>query len=217
MLETKSTRRAGAMRAAILAGARRLFLADGFERTSMDAVAAAVGVSKMTVYRHFRSKEALFAGIVEAMCDAVADPELARTMARLPLRQALEAFGRRSLETIFDPETLGLHRVVIAECRRFPELGKMFYDRGPDINVATLAAYLARNADGGLDPGAAAQLAAEFMALLRGYEHMRALLGLDDPPGGPPGDPPSGPPGGTRRERQVARAVDHVLRKMEME
>ena len=52
-----SGRRADAMRAAILAGARRLFLAHGFERTSMDAVAGAIAVSKMTVYRLVHSGE----------------------------------------------------------------------------------------------------------------------------------------------------------------
>lgn len=202
MPKPKTSRRAQAMRAAILAGARRLFLADGFERTSMDAVAATTGVSKMTVYRHFRSKEALFAGIIREMCDAtIADPELARAMARQPLRAALETFGRRSLEMIFAPETLGLHRVVMAESRRFPELGRMFYDRGPATNVATLAAYLRSNAKQRLRPADAEQLAAAFMSLLRGYEHMQALLGLE------------GPPTRRRREQQLARAVDHVLRR----
>ena len=201
MSTTKSGRRARAMRIAILAGARRLFLAEGFERTSMDAVAAAVGVSKMTLYRHFRSKEALFAGVVEEMCETIADPELARAMARLPLRGALETFGRRSLEWIFAPEALGLHRVVMAESRRFPELGRMFYDRGPATNVATLGAYLARNTNGALRPKDAERLAAEFMSLLRGYEHMQALLGLD------------GPLSPRQRDRQVARAVEHVLEK----
>ncbi|MCW5772552.1 MAG: TetR/AcrR family transcriptional regulator [Rhodospirillaceae bacterium] len=202
MTPTNASRRADAMRSAILAGARRLFLAEGFERTSMDAVAAAIGVSKMTVYRHFRSKEALFAGIVGEMCDRIADPELAREMARLPLREALETFGRRSLDTIFDPETLGLHRVVIAESGRFPELGRMFYERGPGINVSTLAAYLAGHEAARLKPAEAARLAGEFMSLLRGYEHMRALLGLD------------GPPPRAQRERQVARAADHVMRNL---
>jgi len=193
--------RARTMRGAILAGARQLFLAEGFERTSMDAVAAATGVSKMTLYRHFRSKEALFAGVVGEMVETIADPELARTMARLPLRAALETFGRRSLEWIFAPEALGLHRVVVAESRRFPELGRMFYDRGPAANVATLAAYLARNTNGALRPADAERLAAEFMSLLRGYEHMQALLGL------------VGPPSPRQRDRQVARAVEHVLQK----
>ena len=156
----------------------------------------------MTVYRHFRSKEALFSGIIGEMCEAIHDPEIDRAMARLPLRKALETFGRHSLETIFDLETLALHRLMVAEGEHFPELRRMFYDRGPGTNVAMLAAFLERHAD---DPqlrhADAKQAASEFMALLRGYEHMRALLGLD------------GPPPKSTRERQVRRAVDHVLRK----
>ncbi len=197
---SRSSRRAEAMRAAILDGAKRLFLAEGYERASMDALAAAIGASKMTIYRHFRSKEALFAGIVQAMCDTVADPQRTRAMARLPLRAALEAFGRRSMEIIFDPDTVALHRVVIAECRHFPELGRMFYERGPAMNVAALAAYLERDAPRPVPRARAAELAAEFLSVLRGYEHMRALLGLE------------APPDQAQRERQVDRAVAHLMR-----
>ncbi|MDI7048285.1 helix-turn-helix domain-containing protein, partial [Escherichia coli] len=47
-------------RSAILDGARTVFLRDGFGLATMDDVAAAAGVGKQTVYRHFKSKEALF-------------------------------------------------------------------------------------------------------------------------------------------------------------
>ena len=46
-------------RSAILTAARDLFLADGFDRSSVDAVAARAGVSKRTVYDYFGDKEAL--------------------------------------------------------------------------------------------------------------------------------------------------------------
>ncbi|MBV8744786.1 MAG: helix-turn-helix transcriptional regulator, partial [Xanthobacteraceae bacterium] len=50
-------------RQAILKGAKEIFLKRGFGGASMDAVASAAGVSKMTVYRHFHNKEELFAGL----------------------------------------------------------------------------------------------------------------------------------------------------------
>lgn len=203
MPNTKSTARVRAMQASILAGARHLFLTEGYQRTTMDAVAAAVGASKMTLYRHYRSKEALFTGVMGEMCDtAIADPQLPRVLARLPLRAGLETFAQLSLDTIFAPETLALHRVVVAECRQFPELGRQFYERGPAVSIATLAAYLARNAKRRLPAAESAHLAAEFMSMLRGYEHMRALLGLE------------APPRPRERERQIARAVDYVMMKL---
>ncbi len=63
-------------RFAILRGAKAVFLKEGFGGASMDQVAAAAGVSKMTVYRHFGSKEELFAGVITESCQRiVADPK----------------------------------------------------------------------------------------------------------------------------------------------
>jgi len=44
----------------ILDGARRVFLADGFDGASMNDIARVAGVSKGTLYVYFQSKEALF-------------------------------------------------------------------------------------------------------------------------------------------------------------
>ena len=52
-LDNPRARNAEAKRRAILDGAKRIFLRHGFEGSSMDGVAAASGVSKMTVYRYF--------------------------------------------------------------------------------------------------------------------------------------------------------------------
>ena len=45
----------------ILAAARAEFFANGFSATSIEAVAARAGVSKVTVYSWFKNKENLFA------------------------------------------------------------------------------------------------------------------------------------------------------------
>ena len=47
-------------RAAILQAAKQLFTTQGFDGTSMDAIAGLAGVSKLTVYSHYRDKERLF-------------------------------------------------------------------------------------------------------------------------------------------------------------
>ena len=54
-----------AKRRQIIAGARALFLAQGFDAASMDAIARKAGVSKGTLYVYFESKEQLFEAIVE--------------------------------------------------------------------------------------------------------------------------------------------------------
>lgn len=194
-------RRSDGKRRAIIKGACRVFLEHGFGSANMDAVAAAARVSKMTVYRHFRSKEKLFAGVVRDMCDRIIDPALVAAMARLPLRAALRRFGRHMHDVIFAPETLGLHRIVVAESQRFPELGRLFYDSGPDGSIRALADYLAqhrRSPDLKIkDPRLAAE---EFLELLRGYDHMRALLRV------------GGSPSARRSRERVERAIAHILR-----
>lgn len=187
-------------RAAILAGARIVFLAQGFAEASMDEVAARAGVSKMTVYRHFGSKEDLFAGVVAASCDALADDGLRVAMEGQPLAEALRIFGRRMLEIVFDPDIVKLHRMVIAESTRFPDLGRLFYERGPEASIAALAEVLARH---GHDPrlaGTDSRLAAEeFLEAVRGYPHMRLLLA-------------AGPqPTARQKEARIDRAIDRLL------
>ena len=49
----------------IMQGALRVFLQYGYEGTSMDRVASEAGVSKPTIYNHFKDKEGLFASLVE--------------------------------------------------------------------------------------------------------------------------------------------------------
>src|SRR6202041_2964625 len=56
-------------RAAILRAARPIMLRDGLGGTTLDRVSAEGGIAKMTLYRHFPSKEALFEGLVTAMCE----------------------------------------------------------------------------------------------------------------------------------------------------
>jgi TetR/AcrR family transcriptional repressor of mexJK operon len=199
-LEHSGSDRADRKRRTILDGARRAFTTQGFEATSMDTVAAAAGVSKATAYRYFGSKEELFSGVVADMCSRIIDADLAAMMARLPPVEALRSFGHRMVRIIFAPETLALHRIVIAESRRFPALGRLFYDSGPGGCIALLASYLRRRKrEVALKIADPHQAAEEFMMLLRGHEHMRALLGVETAP------PPR------KLEDRVERAIRHLL------
>jgi TetR/AcrR family transcriptional repressor of mexJK operon len=84
---------------------------------------------------------------------------------------------------VFAPETIELHRIVIAECQRFPKLGRLFYESGPEASIQALTEYLARNKDDRAlkvrDPRRSAE---EFLELLRGYAHLRVILRLEKAP-----------------------------------
>src|SRR5213075_766452 len=63
----KRSKQGLAPRERILAAARELFYRDGFRAVAVDAVAAAAGTNKMTLYRHFASKDALVAAYLRQL------------------------------------------------------------------------------------------------------------------------------------------------------
>ncbi|MFG1924661.1 TetR/AcrR family transcriptional regulator [Cryptosporangium sp. NPDC048952] len=92
-------RRSEGKRTAILDAAEALFLAEGYDRTSVDAIAARAQVSKRTVYDHFGDKDTLFLRALERRSDAVVDTVRVAIEDELvpsrDLRDALIAFGLR--------------------------------------------------------------------------------------------------------------------------
>jgi TetR/AcrR family transcriptional repressor of mexJK operon len=194
-------RRGDAKRHAVLEGAKSVFLRHGFGGASMDDVAAAAGVSKMTVYRHFANKEALFAGLIGELCEQMFDGALTEGLDDLPPEEALRRFARGFARTVFDPATLGLHRIVVAESGRFPHLGQLFYASGPERNIAALAAYFdAKKGDPRLEIDDPRRAAEEFLEVIRGYAHLRLLLGVDRAVDG------------RALDRRIGRAIARVLR-----
>lgn len=186
-------------RARIIHAGKLIFLRQGFGAASVDEIAAIAGVSKMTVYRHFRSKELLFAGVIDALCQQIVDDTLG-SMLLLPPKTALPKFAERIMDIIFAKDTIELHRIVVAECRRFPELGRLFYRSGPEACIEMLEQYLHRHRKLVLARHSTPRrLAEDFLDLVRGYPHLRVLLGIDRRP--------------SRREMRsrVESAVRHVL------
>ncbi|MFC4113945.1 TetR/AcrR family transcriptional regulator [Nonomuraea zeae] len=135
-----SGKRAERSRQAIVAAARELFIHAGFD-TGMDAIAAAAGVSKVTVYNHFAGKQELFTEVVgQAMDEAHAS--MAEVRAHLAgatdTREALTRTARALVVAATDPSRLALRNLVTGELGRFPELGQAYQQRGPARSAAAL-------------------------------------------------------------------------------
>lgn len=164
---------------AILRAATRLFLAHGFAGASMDAIARAAGVSKLTLYAHFGDKEGLFQEMVRRRCEAYGQGGSFEDLLALPPRDALRRIARGFLALLLDPEVVRLHNVIVAESVRRPRMAELFFEAGPARVSAALADYL-RGADLGgqlavADPALAAE---QLNALVRGMPHFRATLNL---------------------------------------
>lgn len=168
-----------AKRQQVLEAAGELFIALGYGKVSMEAVAKQAQVSKATLYAHFPSKDVLFATIVGDACarNALGDnsfPEQVDDIAA-----ALRQIGLRLLSFLMLDRTMAIYRVTIAESARFPELGEAFLAAGPLVFVERMAAWLDRQSAAGHLAVPDARLAAEqFLALLRTTGFLRATLGL---------------------------------------
>jgi TetR/AcrR family transcriptional repressor of mexJK operon len=163
-------------RTAILEGARRVFLVSGFGSATMDDVAAAAGVGKQTLYRHFGSKEALFLGLVETMCAEAARTAGAGEAAdaqTVSVEDELRAFGRLFATELTTPDSLRFYRAIVAESERLPELGALFYENGPQLARRIAARILRRQ----FDEKTASLRASTFISVLLGDAHLELTLG----------------------------------------
>ena len=167
-------------RRAILAAASELFVARGYEAVSMDAIARAADVSKATLYAYFESKDQLFATIVQIACRENLMPESGLPAGDIDIEEALRAIGGRTLRFLLTPRSRAIFRLVLAESARFPELGRAFYENGPEAGGAGLGAWMARQPS--LRPGEPKVAAEQFVGLLRTGLYMRAALGLVSEP-----------------------------------
>jgi AcrR family transcriptional regulator len=105
--------------------ALRLFLDQGYERTSMDAIAQAAGTTKATLYARYPSKEAVFIAVFGW---AMGRPNWPLPEPEAPdlddLEGALTAIAQAGLRRALDPSMVKMSRIAIAQADRFPELAR---------------------------------------------------------------------------------------------
>jgi len=126
--------------ARILEVAAELFLRDGYEQTSIDAILVRSGGSKATLYAYFPTKEDLFRAVIDSVVvngqgpealDAAADP-----------RVVLTEFGAKRLRVMLSPQHRAILGLIIAERERFPDLARMYLTHGPQRSQSLLVAHL---------------------------------------------------------------------------
>lgn len=186
-------------RSAMLDAAKVLFLRHGFEGTSMDAIAQRAGVSKLTVYSHFKNKDGLFREVVLAKCRDHAPFAMCRETCT-GLRETLRFFAFNILDLVFSDEAVQLYRVIMAEARHNAKLGRLFYEVGPEPTVRHFESLLREWSDCSLlQVDDVHRAATEFFCLLKGEHHLRLLIGV------------AAAPSGDVLEKHVTRCVDAFL------
>ncbi|MCV7303485.1 TetR/AcrR family transcriptional regulator [Mycobacterium barrassiae] len=166
---TQALGRSARKRATILSAGQALFLANGYQGTSVDQVAASAEVSKQTVYKHFGDKHELLLAIVDEALSSTVTPFLGR-IAQLAdtdnLEADLTALAGEYLRAVLAEPVVQLRRLVVGEANRVPELAQLYYDQAPARVLAAFADCIGRLHDRGLLSAPEPAVAAEHFAFL---------------------------------------------------
>jgi TetR/AcrR family transcriptional repressor of mexJK operon len=170
-------------RAAILEAAGTCFLRSGFAHTSMDAIAEQAGVSKLTVYSHFRNKDLLFKAMIAAKCSEHRPPAGHLDLVGQDPRAALIQIGTPFVQLMMSPEVLALNRLVAIESVKNRRLAELLYQAGPQPTlsgfVELLRAWIARGVMDIREPERAAD---HYFSMLRGMMQFRLIMNIDKAP-----------------------------------
>jgi AcrR family transcriptional regulator len=167
--------------ARILDAATTCFLADGYGRTSIEAVAKAARISKRTFYHRFDGKPDLFEAVVRRLVGAWRGPFDAAPLQHAPLEHQLQRIAEFVLAAALTPQAVALHRLIVSEAARFPELARVISTHGAAQGVQAIGAILGAETRAGRlalrDPRFAAE---QFLHLVLAGPQRRAL-GLGTP------------------------------------
>lgn len=189
-MESESARPRGRPRGAsdteVLEVARSILLSSGLAGMTMDAVAARARVSKGSLYRDHRSKDALFAAVVSDWVDRGRDamrPPLDKLVSAVDVDAALLRFAGVLQTAVLSPEVAGMRALVAAEADRFPVVARGYLENSWHRNIASLAdAFATLQRRGLLREGDPAVAAEQFTWMVVGAPLNRASYGLTPAP-----------------------------------
>jgi TetR/AcrR family transcriptional repressor of mexJK operon len=170
-------------RAAILDAAKSLFTNGGFVGTSMDAVAAGAGVSKLTVYSHFGDKDNLFREVIRSHVQERLPDDLFDFNPGSDIRVTLTNIASRYAAMETNTESVGTFRAIISDCQSGgnPRFGRLVWEEGP-ARMHKLVQRLLEGATSRsqLDIEDVSRATTQFLALLKGDLLIRRLFGCED-------------------------------------
>ena len=121
--------------------AGELFAELGFQATTLDKVARRAKISKLSIYRHFENKEALFSAAMAAGCQQLFAPQTL-LQGDLSVEDQLMAVGSLLLRTLLRPDVRSVEAMVMADKTSQNSLSKLHFEAGPAYVIAQIEALL---------------------------------------------------------------------------
>jgi TetR/AcrR family transcriptional repressor of mexJK operon len=166
----------------VLEAAVEQFIKQGFARASVDAIAKASGISKVTIYSYFPTKEALFEAAVGSCTEVVFGSLPPETLDPSNPEAALTLIGESFLRMKRSDDVVGAFRMMFAAAGEHIDACEAFFREGPDKLIGQVADYLrAANAAVSLSIPNPEEAADQFLSLFLGGAQIRVMLGLGKP------------------------------------
>ena len=155
------------------------FVDNGFDGTTMEAVAAAAGITKRTLYAKYADKHALFAAVIP---QALADMPFRGLAIEIPdsgLTAALHQVARQIVERLVDPKAVRLRRLALLEAHRIAQLDQVEGANLWSTSLLSIVRLLATHAEVGEIVADDLEVAADlFLAMVAGSPTMWADFGV---------------------------------------
>ena len=119
-----STAQAAKLKDKILDAAADVFFTEGYGAASIEAIAKLARIAKRTLYSRFRDKAELFAAVVHHVVENLR-PADTEQIFRGTGTEILHHIAEAVLHAALNPQAIALHRLIIAEAMRFPELNQV--------------------------------------------------------------------------------------------
>jgi TetR/AcrR family transcriptional regulator, mexJK operon transcriptional repressor len=161
----------------ILDAAAALFFSAGYGATTIEAVVERARISKRTFYHRFEDKPALFSAVVHRTITRMRPPAEVPLLEGANLQEILQRLAGLILRAALSPQAIALHRLIVAESARFPNLAAAVNAQGGTAEaIALIAGVLERESRAGrLKLDAPAFAAQQFLHMVVSWPQSRAL------------------------------------------
>ena len=172
-------------RRAIVDAARHVFLRDGYDGASVDAIAERAGVSKQTIYNYGADKDQLFIQVIEEATEACGtgwQAALADVPEHQPeLERELLAYARLLVDKALDQDGLAIRPLLLTIARKHPHLVSDWIRNGQGTILRTLAERFAGMGERGiLSIPAPDRAASQFFAMITWEADNASALGSSE-------------------------------------
>ncbi|MBY4894136.1 TetR/AcrR family transcriptional regulator [Rhodobacteraceae bacterium N5(2021)] len=181
----------------VIAGARAVFMREGFEGASVDEIARDAGVSKATLYSYFPDKQHLFLEVLKTECAAQSEVDVLFEQKGLSVEEKLAVICKKLITFLLSDFGQDMFRVCVAESKRFPDLGTAFYASGPKHWGEKISSFLCSDKARAVLDVEDPDLAADQLAqLCRTDLMLKVMFGIEQDP----------------KEEEIDRIVDEAVR-----